>query len=86
MALKQLSRKLIKESMNSLERRLCALHDLLCMDQSTSNATPFIEWPNKPVVHVEKEMELCSIYLQEDSVSRYLIHAGDAPHIRDCTP
>lgn len=78
--LKQLSRKLIKESMNPLERRLYALHELLCMDQSTSNATPFNEWPNKPVVNVEKEIELCSVYLQEDSASsRYLIHAGDAP-------
>ena len=51
---KQLSRK-YPAKMFPLERRMSALNDLLHLTQSTSKATPFIEWTHKPIVHLEEE-------------------------------
>lgn len=59
---KQLSRK-YPSSMHPLERRIRALHDLLSIPQSTSKAIPFADWPHKPIVHVEAEVETCALYL-----------------------
>jgi len=47
---KQLSRKLPRWQ-NPLERRMSALNTLLSLEQSTSKAIPFSEWPSPPVVH-----------------------------------
>lgn len=49
---KQLSRKL-PQNMDPLERRLSALTTLLSLEQSTSKAVPFAEWPSFPEVHFE---------------------------------
>ena len=49
---KQLSRKLPK-NMNPLERRMEALKNLLELEQSTSKAISFSEWPSFPEVVFE---------------------------------
>lgn len=49
---KQLSRKL-PQKMNPLERRMEALQQLLALEQSTSKAIPYSEWPSFPEVHFE---------------------------------
>jgi structure-specific endonuclease subunit SLX1 len=51
---KQLSRKLPLK-MVPLERRMLALKELLNLDQSTSKAKPYTEWPSPPEVHVETD-------------------------------
>jgi predicted GIY-YIG superfamily endonuclease len=63
---KQLSRK-YQTSMNPLERRMRALHQLLCLSQSTSKAIPFAEWEHKPIVHLQTHIETCLIYLDSES-------------------
>ena len=63
---KQLSRK-YQSSMNPLERRIRALHDLLSLTQSTSKAVPFSKWLHKPIVHVETDIEIFSLYLDPSS-------------------
>lgn len=63
---KQLSRK-YPSNMNPLERRMRSLHDLLSLSQSTSKAVPFSKWSNKPIVHVETDIELAGIYLDPSS-------------------
>jgi structure-specific endonuclease subunit SLX1 len=51
---KHLSRKLpIK--MNSLERRMTALKQLLALERSTSKAIAFTEWISPPEVHIEMD-------------------------------
>lgn len=62
---KQLSRKLDKR-MVPLERRLEALRQLLLLESSTSKAIPYCEWGSKPGVHIEEEIEMCSVYLEEN--------------------
>jgi structure-specific endonuclease subunit SLX1 len=49
---KQLSRKLPK-NMAPLERRMEALKNLLDLEQSTTKAIPFSEWPSFPEVVFE---------------------------------
>jgi predicted GIY-YIG superfamily endonuclease len=51
---KQLSRK-YPLSINSLERRIKALKELLSLERSTSKATPYKEWPSPPEVHLETD-------------------------------
>jgi structure-specific endonuclease subunit SLX1 len=51
---KQLSRK-YPAKMNPLERRICALKDLLELPQSTSKAKPYSEWPSPPEVNLETD-------------------------------
>ena len=51
---KQISRKYgIK--MNPLEKRMCALKDLLALERPTTKAKAYSEWLNKPVVHLETD-------------------------------
>jgi structure-specific endonuclease subunit SLX1 len=49
---KQLSRK-FSSKMNSLERRMKALEQLLTFDSSTTKALPYSDWPTFPEVHME---------------------------------
>ena len=49
---KHLSRK-YPNKMYPLERRMRALKDLLSLEQSTSKAIPYSEWPIPPEVHLE---------------------------------
>jgi structure-specific endonuclease subunit SLX1 len=51
---KQLSRKL-PLNMVPLERRMLALKELLELNQSTSKAKPYAEWPSPPEVNVETD-------------------------------
>ena len=69
---KQLSRKLDKH-MSPLERRLQALQQLLLLVSSTSKAIPYSEWENKPTVHIEEEIEMCSIYLEQQECYHIMI-------------
>jgi predicted GIY-YIG superfamily endonuclease len=55
---KHISRK-FPASLFPLERRMRALKDLLNLPQSTSKAVPYADWPSKPVVHIEDELEIC---------------------------
>lgn len=64
---KQLSRKIQFADTSPLERRLLALLELLSLEKSTSSAIPFLEWENKPRVHIEEgHVDKCSLYFQED--------------------
>ena len=49
---KQLSRKL---SGDPLTKRIRALNQLLTLEQSTSKAVPYAEWPSPPRVIIESE-------------------------------
>lgn len=51
---KQLTRKL-PARMEPLQRRMLALKNLLALDQSTSKAVPYAEWPTPPQVIVESD-------------------------------
>jgi len=51
---KHLSRK-YPLKMNPLERRICALKDLLALERPTSKAIAYSEWPALPEVHLEIE-------------------------------
>lgn len=48
---KQLSRKL-PQKMKPVERRMEALRQLLALEQSTSKAVPYSEWPSLPVINM----------------------------------
>jgi len=52
--------------MKPLERRLQAMQQLLLLESSTTKAIPYSEWESKPVVHLEEEIEMCSVYLEEN--------------------
>tara|TARA_B100001093_G_C26552669_1_gene895179 strand:- start:48 stop:476 length:429 start_codon:yes stop_codon:yes gene_type:complete len=69
---KQLSRKL-PNKMFPLERRMTALQTLLMLERPTSKALAYIEWENKPKVHIEQNIELCAMYLQNDDDLPYCI-------------
>lgn len=49
---KHLSRK-YPLKMNPLERRICALKDLLALERPTTKAIAYSEWPAPPEVHLE---------------------------------
>jgi predicted GIY-YIG superfamily endonuclease len=72
---KQISRK-YPSKMLPLDRRMRALHDLLSLCQSTSKAIPYEEWIHCPIVHIERNMETCSIFLDPES---YEIAIDDVP-------
>jgi predicted GIY-YIG superfamily endonuclease len=46
---KQLGRKL-PSNMKPIERRMQSLYKLINMEKSTSKATPYIQWKNKPII------------------------------------
>ena len=69
---KQISRKLEK-NMFPLERRMKALHQLLCLEQPTTNAKKYTEWEEQPTVHIENTMEICSMYIQDDEENPYMV-------------
>ena len=69
---KQLSRKL-PNKMFPLERRMSALQTLLHLERPTSKAVAYSEWESKPVVHIEENIELCAVYLQNDDEQSYSI-------------
>ena len=48
---KQLSRKL-PPKMKPVERRMEALQQLLALEQSTSKAIPYSEWPSLPIINM----------------------------------
>jgi len=52
---KQISRKLIKNYKNPLERRMKALKELISLGQSTTKALPYDKWSLKPEIHFELE-------------------------------
>ena len=51
---KHLSRQL-PNKMYPLERRMKALKNLIGLEQSTSKAIPFSQWPSPPQIHFETE-------------------------------
>ena len=51
---KNLSRK-YPVKMNPLERRMCALKDLLGLERPTSKAIAYTEWATPPEVHCETD-------------------------------
>lgn len=59
---KQLSRKMEKQRMYPLEKRMRALKDLLALEQSTSKAIPYSSWSSPPEIHfeIEKAKEIYS--------------------------
>lgn len=57
---KQLSRK-YPIKMEPLQRRLCALKDLLALERPTTKAQAYAEWPAPPEVHLETERAI-SLY------------------------
>jgi len=67
---KQISRK-YSASLLPLERRMMALKDLLALPQSTSKATPYIEWSCKPIVHVEEELDICGRHFKRNEGETY---------------
>lgn len=69
---KQISRKLEK-NMFPLERRMKALHQLLCLEQPTTKAKKYTEWEEQPTVHIENNMEICSTYIQDDEENPYMV-------------
>lgn len=69
---KQLSRKL-ENNLFPLERRMKALHQLLSLERPTTKSIKYIEWEVKPTVHIEENIEICSLYIQEDDDNSYKI-------------
>ena len=69
---KQLSRQLYLKQ-PPLERRIQALNHLLHLEKPTSNSVPYITWQQKPVIHIEEEIEICSIFLQNEEESPYTL-------------
>lgn len=71
---KQLSRKL-PVNMNPLERRITALKTLLSLEQSTSKALPYSEWPTPPEVHIETtEANIYYEKLFKETVENYIVN------------
>ena len=69
---KQISRKLEK-NLFPLERRMKALHQLLCLERTTTKAIKYTEWEEQPIVHIENNIDLCSLYIQEDEDNPYMV-------------
>ena len=62
---KQLSRKLEK-NIFPLERRMKALHQLLTLEKPTTKSIKYTEWSHKPIVHIEENIDICSVYIHDD--------------------
>lgn len=69
---KQLSRKL-ENSLFPLERRMKALHQLLCLERPTTKSVKYTEWEEQPIVHIEENIDLCSLYIQDDEYNPYRV-------------
>ena len=69
---KQLSRKL-ENNLFPLERRMQALHQLLCLERPTTKSVKYTEWEEQPIVHIEENIDLCSLYIQDDEVNPYRV-------------
>lgn len=63
---KHLSRKHDK-NMFPLERRLCALSELLDLEKPTLGAIEYVKWNEKPCVNVEHNFDICAMYLNCES-------------------
>jgi len=50
---KNLSKKYGNNNLNSIEKRLYALIELLGNEKSTKNSIPFSEWEQKPIINFE---------------------------------
>ena len=63
---KQLTRKTTKDlkKCSPLKRRLYSLHQLLSLEQSTSKAIPYAQWPTPPVINYLDDVSE-NIYKQE---------------------
>ena len=55
------------ESDRASKMTMRALHELLCLPQSTSKAVPYKQWSHPTIVHVESDMEACMMYLDCDA-------------------
>ena len=69
---KQISRKLEKK-MFPLERRMKALHQLLCLERPTTKSIKYTEWEEQPKVHIENNIDQCSLYIQDDEANPYKV-------------
>jgi len=69
---KQITRKLDKK-LFPLERRMKALHQLLCLEQPTTKSIKYTEWELQPIVHIENNIDVCSLYIQEDEENPYKV-------------
>ena len=69
---KQITRKLDKK-LFPLERRMKALHQLLCLEQPTTKSIKYTEWEEQPIVHIENNIDQCSVYIQEDEENPYKV-------------
>jgi predicted GIY-YIG superfamily endonuclease len=70
---KQLTRKL-SININPLERRISALKTLLSLEQSTSKALPYSEWPTPPEVHIETdEAQIYYEKLFKETIENYIL-------------
>ena len=69
---KQITRKLDKK-LFPLERRMKALHQLLCLEQPTTKSIKYTEWEEQPIVHIENNIDVCSLYIQEDEENPYKV-------------
>ena len=69
---KQLSRKLDKK-LHPLERRMKALHELLKLERPTTKSIKYTEWEEKPTVHIEENVDVCSLYIEEEEENPYKI-------------
>jgi len=69
---KQISRKL-ETNILPLERRMKALHELLCLERATTKAIKYTEWEELPTVHIENNIDLCSLYIHDDTDNPYTV-------------
>jgi structure-specific endonuclease subunit SLX1 len=69
---KQISRKLDKK-LFPLERRMKALHQLLCLERPTTKSIKYTEWEEQPKVHIENNIDQCSLYIQDDEDNPYRV-------------
>jgi len=69
---KQISRKL-ETNILPLERRMKALHQLLCLERATTKAIKYAEWEELPTVHIENNIDLCSLYIHDDTDNPYTV-------------
>jgi predicted GIY-YIG superfamily endonuclease len=69
---KQISRKLEKTQF-PMERRMKALHQLLLLERPTTKAIKYTEWEEQPIVHIENNIDVCSLYIQDDEDNPYRV-------------
>ena len=69
---KQISRKLEKTQF-PMERRMKALHQLLLLERPTTKAIKYTEWEEQHIVHIENNIDVCSLYIQDDEDNPYRV-------------